>query len=162
PITYNGTTYLPVRGIATELNMDVTWDEQANAVRLTSKAGTAAQLPVLPPATTDDTYTPPEHTELDNNSRKLLDTLRSILKESYPNVSSVSIAPTIPGKNNRVWITYSMSKQEYLDLNGYKPMQKRDFARGIATYITTNPEFKPFSKLTNELNVVFKYDELDG
>lgn len=40
PFLYNGTTYLPVRGVANALSLDVAWDGTTNTVTLTS-GGTA-------------------------------------------------------------------------------------------------------------------------
>lgn len=40
PFVYNGTTYLPVRGVANALSLDVAWDSDTNTVTLTS-GGTA-------------------------------------------------------------------------------------------------------------------------
>lgn len=40
PISYNGTTYLPVRAVAENLNLDVQWVGETKTVKLTQKSTT--------------------------------------------------------------------------------------------------------------------------
>ena len=44
PFLYNGTTYLPVRGVANALSLDVAWDGTTNTVTLTSGGTPVAPL----------------------------------------------------------------------------------------------------------------------
>ena len=46
PFAINGTTYLPVRGIASALGLGVTWDQGTQTVQLTT-GGQSAQSPVM-------------------------------------------------------------------------------------------------------------------
>ena len=51
PFIIDGTTYLPVRGVASALGLDVSWDAATNTVGLTSGTGSAtvtAASPVTP------------------------------------------------------------------------------------------------------------------
>lgn len=45
PFIYNGTTYLPVRAIATAFDKDVAWDEETYTVSLTTKVPTPENVP---------------------------------------------------------------------------------------------------------------------
>ena len=47
PFIYNGTTYLPVRAIATAFDKDVAWDESTYTVKLNSKSATE-DVPAVP------------------------------------------------------------------------------------------------------------------
>ena len=42
PISYNGTTYLPVRSVAENLNLDVQWIGETKTVKLTQKSNTSS------------------------------------------------------------------------------------------------------------------------
>lgn len=44
PISYNGTTYLPVRAVAENLNLDVQWIGETNTVKLTQKSNTPSTV----------------------------------------------------------------------------------------------------------------------
>lgn len=47
PISYNGTTYVPVRGVSTLLGVDVEWDSVNGAVVLTTNAGVEDKADLL-------------------------------------------------------------------------------------------------------------------
>ena len=44
PISYNGTTYLPVRSVAENLNLDVQWIGDTKTVKLTQKAAPTSNV----------------------------------------------------------------------------------------------------------------------
>ena len=58
PFIYNGTTYLPVRAIATAFDKDVAWDETTYTVSLTTKAQT---VPATPAEGENDAESTPEY-----------------------------------------------------------------------------------------------------
>ena len=47
PYTYDGTTYLPLRAIATTLGSNVAWDKVTNTVTITKKADEKAKLDII-------------------------------------------------------------------------------------------------------------------
>lgn len=55
PITYNGTTYLPVRALSEALGLDVAWDQNTQSVILTTPKTAGTQPPVTSSQPTGDT-----------------------------------------------------------------------------------------------------------
>lgn len=59
PFIIDGTTYLPVRGVASALGLDVSWDASANTVGLTSRAAVTTAAPIASDAPVSSVGTAP-------------------------------------------------------------------------------------------------------
>ncbi|MGG1520215.1 copper amine oxidase N-terminal domain-containing protein [Paenibacillus oryzisoli] len=74
PITYNGTTYLPLRDFATTFNKDVNWNDSTKTVELGSKAVSVNSDSIIKERGNimSDLQVIDEHMTFDNDNKQLL------------------------------------------------------------------------------------------
>lgn len=94
PFVYNGTTYLPVRGVATALNQQVSWDGSTNTVYIGKQ-----------PEANSTTATPTNTVILDKNGIKI--TYLGYKRHSSSIISYDEYEFKVENSNSEEWSYYS-------------------------------------------------------
>ena len=96
PFTSSGRTFLPVRGIADALGMNVEWDESTSTVYISSSVANQAHLPQPPitpspvPQPTPTPITDPAQTT--SGYQRIFDEYSERIRTAAPNVSLMELA----------------------------------------------------------------------
>ena len=158
PFIYNGTTYLPVRAIATAFDKDVAWDDTTYTVKLTTKEQTPSEAPE-------------EKTKKNENTSEYGSNLtdEQLLGTWYGDVSSSLVDLGVPEKlteGYRIAATYEFGADGkykiYLPESSVDALVDASFEYALLAYGITAEQFPQMAGVSVEENKAQIKSELDS
>lgn len=157
PFIYNGTTYLPVRAIATAFDKDVAWDESTYTVKLTTKEQTPSEAPE-------------EKTEKSENTPEYGSNLtdEQLLGTWYGDVSALLESMGVPEKlasGYNIYLTYEFGEDGkykiYMSESSLDALVDASFEYALLSYGVTAQQYPQLTGVSVEDTKAMIKSEID-